>query len=115
VGPVQRSAMWGSRPLARCYSAAPATVREPVSWPFTNRRVAWACRKREDVPVRPFRSQIRWCCETFRSYCDEVGGRGLAVVVEDIEIGPTFLIQCRSIDPAYFTLRGQVTKTDAGH
>jgi hypothetical protein len=51
------------------------------------------------VFVLPFRDHIRWCCQTFRSYCEEAGRRGLGVVVEETEIGPRFLIQCRSIEP----------------
>ena len=54
---------------------------------------------REDGSVPPSHDHIRWCCQTFRSYCEEAGRRGLGVVVEETEVGPTFLIQCRSIDP----------------
>jgi hypothetical protein len=54
---------------------------------------------REDGFVPPSHDHIRWCCQTFRSYCEEAGRRGLGVVVEETEVGPTFLIQCRSIDP----------------
>jgi hypothetical protein len=42
---------------------------------------------------------IRWCCQTFRSYYEAAGQRGLGIVVEEGEVGPGFLIQCRSIEP----------------
>ena len=54
---------------------------------------------REDGFVLPYRHDIRWCCQTFRSYYEEAGRRGFGVVIEETEVGPTFLIQCRSIDP----------------
>jgi hypothetical protein len=62
---------------------------------------AFACTAsiREYESVQTSRNQVRWCCQTFRSYCEEAGQRGFGIIVEENEIGPAFLIQFRSIDP----------------
>lgn len=41
---------------------------------------------------------MKWCCTTFKGWYDEAGGRGLAVLVEQSEVGPIFLIQFRSVE-----------------
>jgi hypothetical protein len=79
--------------------------RNEVRYPPVSSRIAsiagcWhnAGDKRRWV-VLPPRDHIRWYCQTFKSYCEEAGRRGLGVVVEETDVGPTFLIQCRSIEP----------------
>ena len=46
------------------------------------------------------RDHVRWCCQTFGSHWKGAGRRGLGIVIEQTDAGPTFLIQCRSIDPS---------------
>lgn len=42
---------------------------------------------------------IKWCCPGFQGYCQEIGNRGVAIVVDKyFDDDPRFLLQYRAVD-----------------